>query len=146
MAAPRIAETWTPSSWCSGWRSGSALTSSSSAPTSSAPTFCSPLADTAATTPRLINRRYETWFNKWQWKKRSMTKATQDIKNHASFIGRCINLCVCKFIITLNSMNLNIHHCLSYINWRNLSLLYLFYLGHRNSNSNWNPTCTKLWF
>ena len=67
-------------------------------------------------TPRLINRRYETWFNKWQWKKRSMTKATQDIKNHASFIGRCINLYVCKFIITLNSMNLNIHHCLSYIN------------------------------
>ena len=37
-------------------------------------------------TLRLINQRYETWFNKWQGKKRSKTKATQDVKNQASFI------------------------------------------------------------
>ena len=30
-------------------------------------------------TLRLINQRYETWFNKWQGKKRSKTKDTQDL-------------------------------------------------------------------
>ena len=37
-------------------------------------------------TLRLINQRYKTWFNKWQGKKRSKTKDTQDVKNQASFI------------------------------------------------------------